>query len=45
MTRSATIIATGRYVPEFEHTNAMFKEQLNKINPKLGRDRQICSGI
>jgi 3-oxoacyl-[acyl-carrier-protein] synthase-3 len=35
MTRSATIIATGRYVPEFEHTNEMFKEQLSKINPKL----------
>ncbi|HSM23381.1 MAG TPA: ketoacyl-ACP synthase III [Anaerolineaceae bacterium] len=35
MTRSASIIATGRYVPEFEHTNAMFKEQLAKINPQL----------
>ncbi len=35
MTRSATIIATGKYVPEFEHTNAMFKEQLEKVSPKL----------
>lgn len=35
MTRSATIIATGRYVPEFEHTNALFKEQLSRENPAL----------
>jgi 3-oxoacyl-[acyl-carrier-protein] synthase-3 len=31
----ANIIGTGRYVPEFEHTNAMFKEQLARTNPKL----------
>lgn len=35
MTRYATIIGTGRYVPEKEHTNAMMKEEMSKISPKL----------
>lgn len=35
MARYATIIGTGRYVPEFEHTNQMMKEEMNKISPKL----------
>jgi 3-oxoacyl-[acyl-carrier-protein] synthase-3 len=35
MARYATIIGTGCYVPEIEHTNAMMKEEMSKISPKL----------
>ena len=35
MTRYATIIGTGRYVPEIENTNEMFAKQMEAINPKL----------
>ncbi|MAT40962.1 MAG: 3-oxoacyl-ACP synthase [Anaerolineaceae bacterium] len=35
MSRYATIIGSGRYVPEFKHTNAMMKEEMAKISPKL----------
>lgn len=35
MTRYATIIGTGRYVPENEMSNAKFAELLGQVNPKL----------
>lgn len=35
MSRYAKIIATGRYVPEIEMTNAHFAELMGKVNPKL----------
>ncbi len=35
MARFATIIGTGRYVPEIEHTNTMMKEEMGRISPKL----------
>lgn len=35
MTRYATIVGTGRYVPEEEHTNAMMKDEMAKISEKL----------
>ncbi|HQG75837.1 MAG TPA: ketoacyl-ACP synthase III [Kiritimatiellia bacterium] len=35
MTRYATIIGTGRYVPENEMSNAKFAELMGQVNPKL----------
>ncbi len=35
MTRYATIIGTGRYVPENEMSNAQFAELMGQVNPKL----------
>ncbi len=35
MTRYATIIGTGSYVPETVHTNEMMQEEFGKIKPKL----------
>lgn len=35
MTRYATIIGTGRYLPETEVTNEMLKERVGKVNPAL----------
>lgn len=35
MTRYATIIGTGRYLPEIEVTNEMLKERVGKVNPAL----------
>jgi 3-oxoacyl-[acyl-carrier-protein] synthase-3 len=35
MSRYATIIGTGRYVPEEINTNEMFKQQMEKVNSKL----------
>jgi 3-oxoacyl-[acyl-carrier-protein] synthase-3 len=35
MTRYATIIGAGRYLPEIEVTNEMLKERVGKVNPAL----------
>ena len=35
MSRYATIIGTGMYVPENEISNATFAEWMNAVNPKL----------
>jgi 3-oxoacyl-[acyl-carrier-protein] synthase III len=35
MARYATIVGTGRYVPEIEVTNAMLKERVSTVNPDL----------
>jgi 3-oxoacyl-[acyl-carrier-protein] synthase-3 len=35
MTRYATIIGTGRYIPETEISNATFAEWMGAVNPKL----------
>jgi 3-oxoacyl-[acyl-carrier-protein] synthase III len=35
MSRYATIISTGRYLPENELSNAMLKERLGQLSPKL----------
>jgi len=35
MSRYATIIGTGRYVPENEMSNAKFAELMGQVNPKL----------
>ena len=37
MTRYATIIGTGRYVPETEYTNDMLKERVSAVNPDLAK--------
>ena len=37
MTRYATIVGTGRYVPETVHTNEMLKERVAAINPELAK--------
>jgi 3-oxoacyl-[acyl-carrier-protein] synthase-3 len=35
MTRHATIIGTGRYLPEIEVSNAVLKERVSKVDPEL----------
>ena len=48
MTRYATIIGTGRYVPETEYTNDMLKERVSAVNPDLAKvvdSFQASSGI
>ena len=35
MTRYATILSTGHYLPEIEYSNAMMKEKLAQVSPKL----------
>jgi 3-oxoacyl-[acyl-carrier-protein] synthase-3 len=35
MTRYATIIGTGRYLPEIEVTNAALKDRVSKVDPEL----------
>ena len=48
MTRYATIIGTGRYVPETEYTNNMLKERVSAVNPDLAKvvdSFQASSGI
>lgn len=37
MTRNATIISSGRYVPEERFTNAQLKERMQAVNPDLLR--------
>jgi 3-oxoacyl-[acyl-carrier-protein] synthase-3 len=35
MTRYATIIGTGRYLPEIEVSNATLKERVSQVDPEL----------
>ena len=37
MTRYATIVGTGRYVPETVHTNEMLKERVGAVSPDLAK--------
>jgi len=48
MTRYATIIGTGRYLPEIEVTNKELKARVGQVNPDLARvidDFQESTGI
>ena len=45
MTRYATIIGTGRYVPETIHTNDMLKQQIDPDLARVVDSFQDSSGI
>jgi len=45
MTRYATIVSTGRYVPEIEVTNDMLRERFNQRVPEFVDKMEASSGI